>query len=55
MIPGVNIISGKVSILIVKGAGGSGGHSEPPPTSGVLGGGAPLRKFLSSKEQESLG
>ena len=52
MIPGVNIISRKASVLSVNGAGGPGGALSP--STGALMGGAPLRKFLGSKEQESL-
>ena len=48
MIPEVNIISGKASIVSINGARGSGGGSES------LGkdfrGQSPLRKFLGSKE-----
>ena len=51
MVPGVNIISGKAGILGINGAGGPGGALSP--STGVLAGGAPLRKFLGSKEQES--
>ena len=46
MIPGVNIIVGKVSVASSNGAGGSGGCFETPP--GVLG--AEHENFLGSKE-----
>ena len=48
MIPEVNIISGKASVVSVNGAGGSGGGSES--LSGDFRGWSPLRKFLGSKE-----
>ena len=54
MISGVNIISRKVSISSVNGAGASGGGGALSPSAGVLGGRAALRTFLGSKEQESL-
>ena len=48
MIPEVNIISGKASVVSVNGAGGSGGDSES--LSGDFRGQSPLRKFFGSKE-----
>ena len=42
MIPGVNIIGRKVSVLSVNTAGGFGGVLRPPV--------GPLRKFLGSKK-----
>ena len=48
MIPEVNIISEKASVVSVNGAGGSGGGSES--LSGDFRGQSPLRKFLGSKE-----
>ena len=47
VIPGVNIISGKASVASIIEAGGGGALS---PSAEVLGGRAPLRKFLGSKE-----
>ena len=48
MIPEVNIISGKASIVSFNGAGGSGGGSES--LSRDFRGQSPLRKFLDSKD-----
>ena len=42
MIPGVNTISSKLSVVRVNGAGGVWGCSETPA--------GPLKKFLGSKE-----
>ena len=50
MIPEVNIISGKVSVASVNGAGGSGAVALLSLSMEVLGGQIPLRKFLGSKE-----
>ena len=49
MIPGVNIIGGKVIVASIIGAGGSGGGGFWDP-SGVFRGWRSLRKFLGSKE-----
>ena len=46
MIPGANIISGKVIVASVNGAGGS------EPFSKGFRGWSPLRKFLGSKEHQ---
>ena len=51
MIPGVNIIGRKVSIVSVMGWG-VWGYSETP--TGVLRGQSTLRKFLGSKEHLDL-
>ena len=48
MIPEVNIISGKVNIMSMNRAGGSGRCTEP--CSRGFRGRRPLRKFLVSKE-----
>ena len=48
MIPEVNIIGGKESVVSVNRVGGLVGALIP--SAEILGGGVPLRKFLGSKE-----
>ena len=45
MIPGLNIISGKINIASVNRAGGSGGGGTLSTSAGVLEGRAPYKNF----------